>query len=261
MWFRSFGLRLFIGLIGVLGASILLGEHVVKAQDTPSWNKAIPKESPKRPTKAPPARPRSAPRRPVAREETAPLLSVQYRILKINQNNTQIEVSPLTVFNAGDRVRFAVKANQDVFLYIIQQKGLEQTGRIFFPDSQINSGQNFVAKDSEFVVPSNCLSSASPAACSYEVDASTGQEYFTLIFSRSPTINLSENAAGIGSDIKPQALNQFVNTSGQKLDMPRRGDTIFSLRINNLNPKANEMIVLRYVLNKRGRALSGSTIK
>ncbi len=260
---KSLALRLRTLAFGFLLVHALGIAHAAYAQgDSPSWNKPLSKEKPKAPAPKPaPPRPRPVTHRPVAPRPSAPPtpvlqpLSVQYRVFKVNPNNTQVEVSPLTVFNPGDRVRFAVKANQELFLYVIEQKGADRNGRIFLPDSVINNGQNLLAKDTEFIVPSNCTSNPTAFGCFYEVDALAGQEYFTFVFSRSPTLSLSNDPSDTGTEIKPQILRQFLISSNQKLDGPRRGDSVFALRVNNLNHATiDDKIIVRYLLNKRGRA-------
>jgi hypothetical protein len=237
----------------MLAASLLFFACVAMAQgDSATWKGSAPKDKSKPVTKAPPRR-RPAARRPVREEESTPLLSVQFRIIKVGRNNSQVEINPLTSFNAGDRLRFAVKSNQNVYLYVIQQKGPEQAGKVFFPDLWVR-GRNLVVKDQEFVVPHNCQSGVSLYDCSYEVDSLAGQEYLTFIFSRSEIINFSENVSVISNEVSPQALDHLLSASEQKLDTAQHGDTIFSLRMSNLNPKADEKIVVRYVLSKRGRA-------
>jgi hypothetical protein len=221
------------------------------AQDSPSWNKDVPKPEPK-PTRRAPA-PRRAPppaRRVEPPAPSAPLLSVQYRVLKINPDNTQVEVSPVTVFNRGDRVRIAVKANQDVYLYVVNQKAAGQSGRVVIPDSQLNNGQNFLAKDQEVAFPSGCASGAQSAGCSYAVDNGAAPEFFTMIFSRSPAVSLLETAVEAGGDIKGQALDAYAQGAGQNLDTTARGDTVFSRRIRALRPA--DQVVVRFALNKRG---------
>ncbi len=170
---KSFARKLVALAFGIFLAHALCGAANAQS-DTPSWNKPVPSEKPKTAAPKPPPRPRPVTHRqverrtpaaatPAAKPALAPL-SIQYRVFKVNPNNTQVEVNPLTVFNTGDRLRFAVKANQELFLYVIEQKGADRAGRMFLPDSQINNGQNLLAKDTEFIVPSNCASGSAAFA-------------------------------------------------------------------------------------------------
>lgn len=206
-------------------------------RDAGTWNPSAKKPKPKH--AAP--RPQPAPSR-------ARTLAVQYRLLKVNDNDSQVEVSPVTVFNGGDRLRLAVKADDEVYLYVIHQKGPNQPGSIYFPDTRIGA-QNHIAKGEQLVIPSNCSNVSKPPDCSYEIDASAGQEFFTLIFSRSDNIPLLEQ---VGGTVTASALDTYLGGLAQKLDASTRGDTIFARRFRNLNPKSADLVVVRLVLNKRG---------
>jgi hypothetical protein len=178
---------------------------------------------------------------------------VQFRIFKVNDNNSQVEVSPLTVFNKGDRLRIAMKSSEDVYLYVIHQQQPTADGQLYFPDSRINNGQNFIPKNVEAVVPSACPPGTPMQLCGYTVDATVGQEVFTMIFTRNPSVDLLEKASGgINSALKPEVLEAYANSLNQKLDTSGRADSVFGRMVRNLNPKSNDKIIVRYVLNKRG---------
>ena len=175
-----------------------------RAQDTPSWNKNVPKTTTRRTTRR--TTHHTPPRAP-----STPPISAQYRVLKVNDNGSQVEVNPITVFNRGDRLRFAVKASENVYLFVIRQPSATQPGMILIPDSRINSGQNSLVKDQEFAISSPCAPGASAYQCSYQVSGGDGQEVFTLIFSRQPTLKILDDAVGSGGSISPQALDAYVN--------------------------------------------------
>ena len=224
-------------------------DRAARAQsDTPSWNRNVPKKTTTRRTPRPRPTPRPTPR-PVT--PSSPPLSAQYRVLKVNENNSQVEVNPVTVFNRGDRVHIAVKADQNVYLFVIHQPGPGQPGTIFIPDSRINSGQNSLVKDQEFVISPPCAPGAAAYQCSHVVGGG-GQESFTLIFSREPTIKLLDDSAASGGSVSPQALDAYADSIGQRLDDSARGDTVFARRFRNLNPRSGGQVVVRVPLNKRG---------
>jgi hypothetical protein len=245
---------------------LIVGALPAFAQDTPSWNKTAPKATAPRPAAKPaakPARPRPAPPRRAAaprpappRVAAAPLLSIQYRVFKVNPDNSQIEVSPVTVFNPGDRVRFAVKANDEIFLYIVHQQTPDGTGKLLFPDSRFNNGQNLVRKDQEFVIPSVCAAGGQPAACSLQVNANAGKEFYTLIFSRDAALDFYSDTTGANAGITSQTMNRLLGNPTVNSLSSRRGDTVFSLRVSNSDARLNERIVVRYTLNKRGREVA-----
>lgn len=192
-----------------------------------------------------------SPRRKVKRApvEQVPLLSLQMRVLKLNKDGTQDETNPIATFFAGDLLRLAVRANQDGYLYIIHQSGPDKDGKIIFPDSRINGGQNFVTKNQEFVIPSNCPVGTDAQPCALPVLPPAGQEYFTLIFSRDILLDLPNQASEAGGGIKPQTLMQLLSESGQKL-RTTQGTSRYAIKIINTNTKDNEEIIKTLVLNK-----------
>lgn len=193
-----------------------------------------------------------SPRRKVTKRtpvEQAPLLALQMRVLKLSKTGTQDETNPMATFFAGDLLRLAVRANQDGYLYIIHQDAPDKDGRIIFPDSRINGGQNFVTKNQEFVIPSNCPTGTDAQPCALPVLPPAGQEYFTLIFSRDILLDLPNQASEAGGGIKPQILQQLKGESGQKLKV-MRGTSVYAIKVVNTNTKDNEEIIQTLVLNK-----------
>lgn len=214
-------------------------------RDTGTWHPAA---APK--PKAQP-RPKPAAPRPPAPPPKARTLAVQYRLLKVNDNDSQTEVSPVTVFNGGDRLRLALKADDDVYVFVIHQKGPASPGSVYFPDTRF-AVQNHIRKGEQLIFPSNCTSTPTPSGCAYEIDRASGQEFFTLIFSRTENVPLFEQAVGAGGTIDARALDSYLGSLAQKFDSSTRGDTVFARRFRNLNPKSADMVVVRLVLTKRG---------
>jgi hypothetical protein len=218
-------------------------------RDTGVWDPSA-KPKPKPTTKP---RPKPSAPRPQPAPRARPL-DVQYRLLKVNRNNSHVEVSPVTVFNGGDRLRLAVKAgkdDEDVYLFVIHQRGPTQPGSVYFPDTRVGA-QNHIDKGEELVFPSDCPDAPTPADCSFEIDGARGQELFTLIFSRSESIPLIEKAGEAGGTVSAAALDEYVGGLAQKLDTSTRGDTVFARRFHNRNPKSAGVVVVRLVINKRG---------
>ena len=129
-------------------------------------------------------------------------------------------------------MRFGFKTNADAYLYVIWQPGPGQPGKIYVPDSHFNGGLNNLAREQEFIVPGSCLPGTSPADCAHAV------------------LGLFNRWASNGS-IDAQHLEEFVRSAGQRLDAPRRGDSTFAVRYDNTNPRADDLIVLQYTLNKK----------
>ena len=263
---RRFALRFLACTLGLLLSCALTGATIQAQDDTPSWNKTPSKDktapaapSPARTRTRAPAATSSARRAPRAAPLTpfTPLLSMQYRILKVEQNGSQVEVNPITLFNPGDRIRFSIKADTDGYLYIIRQSNPSAPGKVVFPDAQLMGGQNFLRRGYEFFIPSGCPQGTTSWDCAYTVGADSGQDFYTLVLSRNVGINPPLNALADGEPIKPQALHKLWVSSRQKLSAPQRGDTAFSLRVRNLNRKADEEMILRFVINRRARAAEG----
>lgn len=270
MWERRFGVRrarvswsaslVLSALVLVAGWACVPVAAVAAAQeDTPGWNKTpkpktepTPKSNVRRPTPQP-ARPRPQRTTPVVRPPQGPMLSLQYRVFKVEPSGSEVEVNPVTVFGMEDRIRFGFKANEDGYITIIRQSDPNMPGRILFPDSRINNGHNFVKGGQELVVPTACASARSPIECTYPINGNTGQDYYTVIFSRDPSPNLPPDAVQADGNVRPQSLRQYWAASGQKLSEPQRGDTIFSQKLTNLNPRSGDEIIIRYFLNKRPR--------
>ncbi|MET0645160.1 MAG: hypothetical protein ABW208_00980 [Pyrinomonadaceae bacterium] len=243
---RPATLRLLVLASGLLFALCANAPHApAQRRNTGAWDPSAPKSKPR-----PRPKPKPAPRPPAAPPKSR-ALAVQYRLLKVNDNDSQLEVSPVTVFHGGDRLRVAVKADDDVYVFVIHQKGPHQPGSIYFPDTRIGA-QNHVSKGEQLVFPSNCAGNHSPSACSHLIDGRDGQEFFTLIFSRSESISLLEEANAAGGVVTPSALETYVGGLAQKFDASTRGDTVFARRFRNLNPRSADMVVVRLVLNKRG---------
>jgi hypothetical protein len=275
MWTRSNrSTTRVVVLVAMLFVTAVPAVRTSRAQDTPSWNKPKPPVTKPKPVAVKPKPVAAKPKpvaakpkpvaaktkpRPVVRPATTPPppqpllphLAAQYRVLKVNDNNTQVEVSPVTIFGRGDRLRLAVKSAQDVYLFVIHQKAVGQPGRIYLPESQGSGGLVSLKQDVELVIPSGCPADASPAACSYQVDAGAGQEVFTIIFSRTPSFPLLEEA-GRSGHVTQRALDALTSGLTQRVDDAARGDTVFARRYSNLGPRSPDQLVVRFVLNKRG---------
>ena len=83
---------------------------------------------------------------PVAFTGGAPL-GLRYTLLKL-VDGRMVEVSPDSVFRAGDRIQVAVEANDAGYLYIVHQ-GSSGTWKPMFPSAEIEDGNNRVEKGRE----------------------------------------------------------------------------------------------------------------
>jgi hypothetical protein len=253
MRFRPFCFRLALPIIGLLLTTGSLGERAARAQNT--WSQPVTVTRKVKARKK--YRVRVRPRQKVR----VRLLSVQFRIMTVGPGGAATEVNPQAVFNPGDRLRLAVKANQRGYLYIIHQPAPHQPGALLFPNSRMNNGQNEVAQEVEFMVPSGCPPDARPQACSYEVNSAAGQEVFIVVFSRDQFLDLPNTATDVMGGISPQFLQQLASQSEQQLSRPQPGDTTFSVRISNLNRSDNEELIVPYILRKSGHPRSGAGLR
>jgi hypothetical protein len=207
------------------------------------------KEKPRRRARRP--RPKPTPRKPRVVEKVL-LLAVQYRILKVGTDGVMEETNAtLNTFFAGDRLRLAVKANQDGYLYVIHQPGKGMDGQIIFPQSRVNNGQNYVTRNQELLLPSNCGPNIRAADCALPVMGPAGQEYFTVIFSRDMLLDLPNEAAQAGGVVRASVIEQLFRESEQSIERVK-GDTKYAIKLVNVNKADNEEIIQTLVLNKGG---------
>lgn len=244
-----------IALLFVFFGAPLLSPQSAFAQDNSSltWDRPVPvKRTVTKRGRVRRRTPRPEPR-PI---ERAPLLTLQYRVLKVNPDNSQNETNPGATFYPGDRLRLAVKVNQTGYLTIVHQSGPDKDGVVVFPDSRINGGQNFVKKNEEFIIPSFCPAGVSPKDCALIVNLPAGTEFFTLIFSRDLISDLTVKAAQAGG-LKPQLMQQLKAESGQII---KRGQGVgtgpYAIWVVNTNKEDNEEIIETLMLTKGGAQAS-----
>ena len=182
-------------------------------------------------------------RRPVMQ---APLLTIQYRLIKRAEGGGFADTSPSTVFFTGDQVKIAITPNQDGYLYIIHNtQGSD--GQLVFPDSRINNGLNFVNKDKEYIVPGSCPRFTNPKDCWYEMDEVAGREDFTLVFSRDAISSLPNQAIGNGGAIKQDTIREIRKQSNQNIEETslRKGIGAgnYVIWVKNKNRNDNEELI------------------
>jgi hypothetical protein len=195
---------------------------------------------------------KAAPRRqPVIQ---APLLTIQYRLIKRTAGGAFGDTSPATVFFTGDQVKIAITPNQDGYLYIINNTQ-GRDGQLVFPDSRINNGLNFVNKNTEYAVPGTCPKFANSKDCWYEMDDVAGREEFTLIFSRDIISSLPNQAVGNGGLIKREVIQEIRNQSGQDIEETSLRQGIgagnYVIWVKNKNRKDNEELIYTIGLSHR----------
>lgn len=208
---------------------------------------------------------KNAKTKPVVKSVQVPLLAVQFRLLLVNPDGSEVEANPLASFTQRDRLRLSVKANQPGFLYIIRQRSQDEEGEIIFPTTLVNNGSNLVAANLEYVLPFNCPKDAvpNPRDCALTLFPAeeSPQEYFTLIFTRDQLLDLPNDVQNTrvslanlmsAGKIEPKTLVDLIEDSNQDL-VSQVGDSPFAVRIININAKDNEEIIETFVLNKMKR--------
>jgi hypothetical protein len=237
-------LRLLPLVLLTLTAPVFFGDSTALAQGS---NPLVDDRPVKIQRKAKPNRVKRTRRRPAVVQ--APLLKLQWRVLKVADDGSDEETSPLAMFHTGDRLRLAVKTNQDGYLYIIHQSSPTSPGQIIFPDSRLNGGRNDVGKYQEVVLPSNCPAGLARRDCALAVMPPAGREVFTLVFTRDPITDLPNSATEAGGGIPVETLVKLKADSGQTLRRIK-GSTPLSVLVVNTNTRDNEDIFETLVLNK-----------
>ncbi|HKR11901.1 MAG TPA: DUF4384 domain-containing protein [Pyrinomonadaceae bacterium] len=197
--------------------------------------------------------------------QTAPLLTVQYRVMIKRPDGSQGESSLASVFHENDLLRLGVTANQDGFLYVVYQKE-GHDGQVMFPDSRVNHGENFVTNNQEFILPPIECPLPNPDQCWYKVTDDPAQEFFIIVFSRDQITDLPNTAGRPNSAVKQtlssgvvkkEIIDDYIRNAriqDYKIYGRPSGSTTSSSRyavwITNTNRRDNEEIVLRVPLNK-----------
>jgi len=209
---------------------------------------------------------RKAPR-PRPRVERAPLLTLEYRVMKQAEDFTPQETNPQTVFHTGDRLQVRIRPNQNGYLYIIQNTD-GRDGQIIFPDSRINDGRNLVAKNEEHIVPSRCASKYVDRLgnCWFWMEPPSGREVFTVIFSRDLITDLDE-VAGAGGVVDRRLIGKLLADSKQTIKRTSRpnlspdqggGAGRYLVWVTNTNTRDNEELITEIgLLHKEREGSSG----
>jgi len=120
-----------------------------------------------------------------------PALGVRYTILK-KSGDQPVEVGSGTVFHAGDRIRIAVEANDDGYLYVVNQ-GSSGTWKLLFPSPEIKDGDNHIQKRVRYEIPSGYT---------FTFDEQSGEEKLFIVLSRQPEPDLEGLIYSLGNPAK-----------------------------------------------------------
>jgi hypothetical protein len=116
-----------------------------------------------------------------------PALGLRYTMLR-KTGDEPVEVDAETVFHAGDRIRIAVEANDDGYLYVVNQ-GSSGTWKLLFPSPEIKDGDNRVQKRVRYEIPSGYT---------FTFDEQAGAEKLFIVLSRQPEPDLESLIYSLG---------------------------------------------------------------
>ncbi|MEW6208431.1 MAG: DUF4384 domain-containing protein [Acidobacteriota bacterium] len=180
---------------------------------------------------------------------TASLLTIQWHMMRRLDGNRSEVVDPRQPLKTGDQVKLSITANQDGYLYIINQPE-GKDGVLLFPDPLVNDGKNFIKKDQEYLLPYRCEDKPDPEDCWLELSPPAGTETMILIFSRDQITTLPNEVSRPGDAIKPEVVADLKTTSQQKVKesfgnfaVPGRKAVPFATRVKNTNTRDNEDMI------------------
>lgn len=114
-------------------------------------------------------------------------LGLRYAVLKQLDDGTYQEISPDTVFHAGDKIRLSLMSNQEGFLYVIEQ-GSSGKWVPLYPAADSAPESNKLVPGKEYVVP---------GSGAWRFTGQPGQEKLFVLLSRTPETNLDQTIAGL----------------------------------------------------------------
>src|ERR1700754_2038055 len=152
----------------------------------------------------------------------APLLRLEYKIVKKAEDGKPVETSSTAIFQNNDLLQLRIKVNQDGYLHIIQNRE-GNDGDIVFPDSRIDNGNHFVKKNQEIIIPSHCSreSMDEQSNCWYEIQNRAGNEIYTLIFSREAKPEVLNQLPAVGGTVKQSDILRVKSTVNQITSRPK----------------------------------------
>ena len=243
MQFRLSRIFLVAAVTGALLISAIFAPGVdAQKQGAPLWYNVV---TVKRVTK-----PNRQPSGPAPRKtQRAALLTLQWRVLKRAEDGKPEEADTGKEFQTGDKVKLAITANQNGYLYIVNQPE-GKDGALLFPDLRVNKGQNYVVKDKEYVLPTYCEYD-DPKDCWWQMVPPAGTETLIVIFSRDKITTLPNQIAKPYSAVKRAVVEQLIASSDQKVKqltgeldpIPGQKAVRFGTRAQNINLQDNEELI------------------
>ena len=240
--------RRVVGLLVVLVLSCSASKAINVDGDSSSlmWSKPVAVKRVDKPKRTPPPskpRPKRPPKGPVV--EKIQLLCLRWSVNKgawadaPDPTKNPKPSNPEESYKVNDHLQLVFTVNQDGYLYIIQEKDLTMV----FPDKRINKGDNFVQKDQQIVVPSNCVSEVKDknGNCWFRVENS--DDDLMLIFSRDKIDDLPNSANDEGTVIVKKAVLAEVK-SGSRQQFSKTNPNGTMVQFTNLNRNDNEELII-----------------
>ncbi|HEX8558012.1 MAG TPA: DUF4384 domain-containing protein [Pyrinomonadaceae bacterium] len=243
----------------MLGAALCLSAAGPAAAQNRWDDKVVIKRPESKPGRKPALR---QPARRAPSTQRAALLTLQWRVLRFTDEGLRKvvgvsdDLSINDTFSPRDRLVIALKPNQSGYLYVIRQPSSGGDGQLLFPTRNYNGGKNYVVKDQEYVLPSDCSDFSVP--CWLNFPPKPGKETLTLVFSRDQIDELPNSAppAGRTQTVGAARLAALAAASEQKLTRVR-GLSIDGIWVRNTNAANNEEIIETLTLNNAGAARPG----
>lgn len=180
-------------------------------------------------------------------------LGLRYAVLKKLDDGTYQEISPDSVFHAGDQIRLSLMANQDGYLYVIEQ-GSSGRWVPLYPGGSAAPDSNKLVPGKDYIVP---------GSGAWRFTGSPGQEKLFVMLSRTPETNLEETIASLKSrqdGINDQLVAQLrsevqsrdlVFTSGDDTQSSAGGDKANYVVNKATNQSQDPHVVVDVVLSHK----------
>jgi len=216
---------------------------LAQKQGAPLWYNVVTVKRVEKPNRTP-----AKGTKPPVRQRAA-LLTLQWHLLKRASDTKQEEADPNQEFQTGDKLKLALTMNQTGYLYIVNQpEGKDAV--LLFPDLRINNGQNYIARDKEYIIPSYCPDFEDPKDCWFKMVPPSGTETLIVIFSRDKITTLPNEISKPYSPVKKSIVEQLISTSEQKvkqvtgeLTIPGQKAVRYATRVQNTNLQDNEELI------------------
>lgn len=180
-------------------------------------------------------------------------LGLRYAVLKKLEDSTYQEISPDSVFHAGDQIRLSLMANQDGYLYVIEQ-GSSGRWVPLYPGGSAAPDSNKLVPGKEYIIP---------GSGAWRFTGSPGQEKLFVMLSRTPEANLEETIAslksrqdGINDQLVAQLRNEvqsrdLVFTNGDDTQSSAEGDKANYVINKATNQTQDPHVVVDVVLSHK----------